>query len=303
MAKTKAKALPITEPIIDTTVHGVAKVTRPPSPNAPIITPDEYQMNAYMNLLVNAEKTDRRRILISVPMTGLIRAEWAMARWGQMIPTNWSASDCLQYISQVTPLGYDVANARNIAVQIAVTQGFDWLFFIDHDVCIPPDCFMKINAYMRSGDIPVVFGLYFTKSDPPEPLLYRGRGNSYFANFHIGDKVWVDGIGMGETLISVKLLKLMWEDAPEYIAGGNMTVRKVFDTPQMIWYDPETDGRRALGGTEDLAWCDRVVNGDYLRKAGFPKIAKRKHWILADTSMFAWHIREDGVRFPLRFAW
>ena len=31
-----------------------------------------------------------------------------------------------------------------------------------------------MNEYMLKNDTPVVFGLYFTKSDPSEPLVYRG---------------------------------------------------------------------------------------------------------------------------------
>ena len=266
------------------------------------IHPPEYQ-HGYMSLLLEASAHERRRILIGVPMTGLIRAEWALARYGQVLPTNWSASEHIQWMNQLTPLNYSVADARNVIVHNAVTAGFEWLFFIDSDVILPPDCFIKLNAYMRTGDIPVINGLYFAKAHPPEPLIYRGRGNSYYPDFELGDKVWVDGISMGCTLIHVSLLKAMWDEAPEYTAGGNQSVRRVFDTPQITWTDPEMAGMRTFQGTEDLAWCDRVMQGNFLKKAGWDAIAEQEYPFLSDTGIFCHHITPDGRRFPLEFKW
>lgn len=268
-----------------------------------MVIPDEYKHDEYLSLLIRARVVDHKRIMIGIPTTGLIRMEWALARWGQMIPTNWSSSDGIQFMNQVTPLGYNVADARNVIAHLACQDGFDWLLFVDHDVILPPDCFVKLNEYMRDATIPVVCGLYFAKCHPPEPLLYRGRGNSYFKNFNLGDKVWVDGVPMGLTLINGRLLRLMWEDAPTYIAGGNREVKKVFDTPQIQLVDPDTAKYQTMQGTEDLAWCNRVIHGEYLKRAGFHKVAGRRFPFLADTSIFGWHMDPDGRKYPLEFTW
>lgn len=267
-----------------------------------IIVPEEYANNGYMNLLVQASETERRRLVVGVPVTGLVRIEWVLAKYSQTIPCNWSVAEVMHPISQVTPLGYDVKDARNICVQSAVLNNFEWLFFNDSDTIMPPDCYLKLNEYMRKGDIPIVAGVYFTKSQPSEPLLYRGRGNSYFAQWKLGEKVWCDGTGMGCTLINVKLLKAMYADAPEYLAGGNQKVRKVFDTPQFAWIDPEV-GIRGFQGTEDLSFFDRIRQGDYLAKAGFKQIAKKKYFVLCDTSIFCRHIDPNGVQYPLELKW
>jgi hypothetical protein len=268
------------------------------------VEPVEYHENPYMNLLIkNSLRTEIRRVCIGIPMTGTIRTEWALARWGQIIPTNWSASDAVMYMTQTTPLGYNVADARNIICHVAMEQGFEWLLFIDSDVILPPHCFRTMNNYMQKNDIPVVFGLYFTKSDPSEPLVYRGSGTGYFRDFKLGDKFWVSGIGMGCTLIKVDILRAMAGDTVEYLAGGTTKVHKIFDTPQMIWTDPEQCSVRTLQGTEDLAWCTRVVEGEYFAKAGYPKIQKRKYGFLCDSSVTCLHIREDGQRFPQRWIW
>ena len=210
------------------------------------VQPEEYASNGYMNLLVKASETDRRRFLLGLPVTGLVRVEFMFAKYGQTIPCNWSMAEHTYPLNHVAPLGYDVKDARNVIVQSAIVSGFDWLFFLDHDVLLPPDTFLKLNDYMREGDVPIVSGLYCTKSHPSEPLIYRGRGNSYYRDFKIGDKVWCDGTGMGCLLINVKVLKAMWDDAPEYVAGGTHRVRKVYDTPQFQWIDPEAGTMRGF---------------------------------------------------------
>lgn len=261
------------------------------------MSPQEYH-----DLMFRAEDAMNKRILIGVPMTGIVRSEWAFGRMCQVIPCNWSSSDSVHWLPHQAPLGYAVAEARNAIINTAVTQGFDWLLFIDHDVIMRPDTFVRINQYMMKGDIPVVSGLYFAKCNPPSPLVYRGRGNGSFNDWRIGDKVWVDGIPMGLALINVKLLKVMWEDAPEYEISGGRKVKKVFDTPAGIKQDPINQSWNTFAGTEDLTWCNRVMNGGYFKKAGFPKYAKMKHPFLIDTSMFCRHITMDGTVYPYGYA-
>lgn len=253
----------------------------------------------YHNLMFHAGIPAQRRVLIGVPMTGLVRSEWALSRMCQIIPCNWSAADTIHWLPQASPIGYAVAEARNIVANKAVTEGFEWLLFLDHDVVLPPDAFVKINEYILDGTIPVVSGLYFAKAHPPSPLIYRGRGNGHFTGWRMGDKVWVDGIPMGTTLINVKVLKAMWEDAPEYVAGGNQKVRRIFDTPFGMNVDPEKRTWDSFAGTEDLAWCNRVIAGKYLAKAGFKEIQKKKYPFLMDTSIFGKHITNDGMLYPI----
>jgi hypothetical protein len=255
-----------------------------------------------MNLLVTRAKTNstvNKRLLFGIPTTGNVRIEWVQGRYGQTIPCNWGHAESIIASEQHSPVGYDVANARNLIIQQAIQQNFEWLFFIDHDVVLPPDAFLKINQYLLSNEYPVVSGLYYTKSHPAEPLCYRGRGNSYYDKFKIGDKFMVDGHGMGCTLLNVKLLKAMYADAPEYVINGKEKCRMVMETPAFSVEDPETGGYRAFGGTEDLSWCDRVMEGGYLKKAGWPELQKKKYPFLMDTSLFCLHIDPNGTTYPL----
>lgn len=258
--------------------------------------------NGYEGLILQAKGLGMKRLMIGVPTTGLIRFEWASARYNQIIPCNWSHSECSPVLPQsINPVGFLVAEARNIIVNDFIKRGAEWLFFIDHDVIIPHDCFVRINEWINDyGDkYPVICGLYFAKASSPEPLIYRGRGNSYFKDWRVGDKVMVDGIHMGCTLIHRSLLEAMWKDAPEYVIPGAGVIRRVFDTPAGVFNDPETGIPHGFSGTEDLAWCNRIIAGNYLKKAGFPKLQREKYPFMCDTGMFCHHITEAGQRYPL----
>jgi hypothetical protein len=227
--------------------------------------------------------------------------EWVVSRYNQIIPTNWSKTDMIQYVSSYIPMRYTVADAQNLAVHEAVTRGFEWVLFIEDDTMAPSDGFLKFTEYMDEGSVPVVSGLYFTRSVPPEPMVYRGRGNHYFRGWKLSDRVWVDGVPTGMLLVSTKLLKVIYEDSAEYRVPGEQVVRRVFETPARSWFNENTGAQETLVGTSDLDWCNKVIQGKYLEKAGFPEIQKKKYPFLIDTNIYCKHIDPDGTQFPIDF--
>jgi len=237
------------------------------------------------------------RIMIGIPMTGQLRSEWVLARYGQVIPCNWGQVDCIRFLDQWSPMGFSVADARNIIASAFVEQVFEWLFFIDHDTIIPPNTILKFNQRMLDGDVPMFSGLYFTKSVPSEPLVYRGRGNSYYNKWKLGDEVWVDGIPMGCTMIHRSILKVLYDESEEYDCMGHK-VRKIFETPARSYFDPETSSWLTAVGTEDLELCTRIMENKIFKKAGWPNYQRRKYPFLIDTSVFCRHINPNGTQFP-----
>lgn len=239
----------------------------------------------------------RHRLLIGTPSTGWYREEWINGRFGAIIPTNWSHVTMTQSLPTVAPLNYLVADAQNLIVRHALVNGFEWLLLLENDNVLLPDAFIRFNEYMREKEIPVVSGLYFTKSIPPEPLIYRGRGNSFYRDWRIGDKVWCDGVPTGCLLINCKLLKAVWDESPEYRVSGELT-RRVFHEVAEIIETPE--GNLVRAGTSDLDFCDRVIKEGYFEKAGFPEFQKKQFPFLVDTNIFTWHIdNNNGRMYPV----
>lgn len=251
------------------------------------------------NSVYKSETKPFRRVMVGIPMTGLLRAEWVFARYSQVIPCNWSQVDALHWMDQYSPLDFSVADARNIIACSAVEQEFEWLFFLDHDVIIPPTTFIKLNDLMREKKYPVWCGLYFTKSVPSEPLIYRGTGTGYYDQWKMGDVVEVDGIPMGCTLINVKVMKVLYENSPSYMVGSKQ-VREIYKTPSKVWFSPEERSWFALTGTEDLYWCRRVINEGVFAKAGWPELADKQYPFVIDTGTFCRHIDFNGMQFPAR---
>ena len=94
----------------------------------------------------------------------------------------------------------------------------------------------------------------------------------------------------------------MWDESPEYQALGVIT-RRVFETPRKTWSDPQHPER--LGnktGTSDLDWCNRVMEGDYIRRAGWEKywdeLEEPEYPFILDTRIFAKHTNPNGEMFP-----
>lgn len=240
------------------------------------------------------------RIMIGTATTGNIRMEWSLARHGQIVPTNWSQIQMIQYMATYAPLNYLIADAQNLIVHEFINKKFEWLFLLEHDVILPIDAFIRLNAHIRSEKNPVVSGLYFTKSIPAEPMVYRGRGNSYYTNFKYGDYVYADGVPTGCLLIHRSVLEIMHAEAPMYtIPNTNQQIKEVFNTPRDMWFDDLSGQWNATTGTSDLDWCTKIINNKILAKAGWKKHAKLKYPFLVDTNIYCKQIDDDGVTYPV----
>jgi hypothetical protein len=238
------------------------------------------------------------RLVISTPTLGTVRMEWVQGRFGQTIPTNFSLVDVHQFMSTYAPIGYQLADAENLTAKVVVEGDFDWFLSWEDDNIPPLDALVKINEYIIKNDTPIVSGLYFTKSVPPEPILYRGHGTGYYADWKLGDKVWVDGVPFGFNLIHGSIIKALWKESPEYVVNGTVT-RRVFEAPSESYIDPETGGWMNSSGTSDLAWCKRLMKDKIFEKAGWPEFQKKEFPFLVDTNIFVKHIdRNTGVIYP-----
>jgi hypothetical protein len=251
-------------------------------------------------LVDNKVEQVQNRVLVGTPTLGNVRMEWVQGRYNQVIPSNYSKVDMIQYMNSYIPMRYSVADGQNLIVQEAIVKGYEWLILIEDDTIPPPDALLRFNDYIRKGKYPVVSGLYFTRSDPAEPMVYRGRGNSYYTNWKLGDVIKVDGVPTGLLLLDVRLLRVVWEESQEYLVGGSgLRARKVFETPGKTWFNEEKGSQEMFVGTSDLDFCTRVIENGYLNEH-WPHLAKEKYPYLIDTNINAMHIdRNDGTQYPI----
>lgn len=218
--------------------------------------------------------------------------EWHNALAGVVLPCNWSCAS-------LTPLGYLVADGQNLIIHEALKQQYDWVFLLEDDVIPPPNIFLKLAEYTERADVPIVSGLYRLKGSPNgEPLIYRGRGNGAFRDFKLGDKVWVDGVPTGCLLVHTSIFRELAKSRQTYdvlSCGTKVSLIRWFETPRSCFIDAATGGYVRLLGTSDLYFCDLLKEHDVLRKAGWPKIARKQYPYLVDTAIDCQHVdRETG---------
>lgn len=240
-------------------------------------------------------------LLVGTACTGLLRVEFVAARYGQVIPLNWSMAGHMQVVAggvlDYMPLRYLVADAQNLIVAEAIRLDMEWLCLLEHDVILPPGAFFRLNRWMKETPAPVVSGLYFSRAYPSEPMVFRGRGMGVYTDWRMGDAVEVDAVPTGCLLVHMGLIRAIWEDSEEYSVKGIKT-RRVFETPRASWYNPDTGETNMAVGTSDLEWSKRVIEGDYLRKAGWHDYADKPLPFVVDTGLFCGHINPDGTVFP-----
>lgn len=230
-------------------------------------------------------------LLFGTPTLGTVRIEWVNALDGLVVPTNWA-------MAKATPTGYLVDDAQNILVQTAVSRNAEWLLLVEDDTMPPPDFYLKLRRHFEAKLAPVISGLYYIKeSNPPEPLVYRGRGNGAYRDWTPGELVWCDGVPTGCLAIHQSVYKPLWEAAEWYdlpSQAGGVKVRRVFESPrQIIW-----DGAYAhkFVGTSDLSLCDRILKERLLAKTPWPHLADEPYPFVVDTSIKCGHIdRHTGI--------
>jgi hypothetical protein len=235
--------------------------------------------------------------MVGTPTLGTVRFEWHQARTSMVMPVNWSQAQVFESLGGYAPLGFLVADAQNLILSVAMQKDPEWLLLYEDDVLPPIDALVNLNYYMISEEHPIVSGLYYTKSRPADPLVFRGRGNGHYTKWKEGDLVWCDGVPTGFLLIHMSIIKEMWPDCEPYVVRGRPT-RRMFRFPRDMWHDPETGNWRTIMGTSDLDWCSRIMEGGYLKKAGWPNHQRRKYPFLIDTSIKCYHIDKQGELYP-----
>jgi hypothetical protein len=243
------------------------------------------------------ERNYINRLLIGTPSRGQVRIEWVAALRSIITPANWGNGWFSYVVDDAYPVRFTVAHAQNVIVKYMMESKpeFEWLLLYEDDMLPLPDLFIRLDKYLRDGP-PIVSGLYYQKSIPPEPVIYRGRGNGAFLDWKPGQKVWVDGVPTGMLLIHQSILKLLYDESREYTVGGQ-TLREVFVSPMFAITD-EHGNISSGSGTSDLEFCRRIIAEDVLKRAGWPRIARRKFPFLVDTSILVRHVAPDGTMYP-----
>lgn len=176
-------------------------------------------------------------VAMCVPLAGRpVPAEWAFAFKGMDPPINFN-------MMHMSTIKMKVDEARNFSAQWALDQKCKYLFFLGDDV-VPPSHVLRRFIYIMENnpEIDVVSGVYFTKSDPSVPLVFRGNGAGSYWNWTVGEFFWVTGCGMDCCCIRTSVFEKMRKPWFQTIKADTYAE----DIPKTeVW-------------TEDLYFCDQL---------------------------------------------
>lgn len=195
-------------------------------------------------------------VVVGIPSFGMVSTFFLQARLSQQFPLVSSAIDKIV-------LNKPIAEARNEIVQYALDQNANYIFWLDDDVIPPGDAFLKLYNHQRD----IINGVYWSKSNPPMPLLFRDHLSGPYWNWHYGDLIEIDAAGSGLTLVKTDVYRTISEKI-----GGP-------------WYSTEYSSFPGVksspaNNTEDLYFYWKA------KQAGF------KVW--ADTSVQAYHYEKHS---------
>lgn len=143
--------------------------------------------------------------VIIIPTRGLIHCKVVSTWWSLVMPMN-------QKSTKVFAGGMEVGDAYNTMVEqiLANPELSKWKYILtmEEDNLPPPDGLLKL--YESIKDFDVVGGLYWTKGEHGQPMIYGEglEGDIHFRPQPPRDEIQVcDGLGMGFTLFRMDIFK------------------------------------------------------------------------------------------------
>jgi predicted SAM-dependent methyltransferase len=194
-------------------------------------------------------------VVVGIPSFGMVSTYFLESRGSQQFPLVSSA------INKIV-LNRPIADARNEIVEFALAQGANYIFWLDDDVIAPPDAFAKLYRHQKD----IVNGVYWSKSNPPMPLLFRNHLEGPYWDWHVGDFIEIDAAGSGLTLVKTDVYRNMKEPwySTEYLSFAGIP----------------SNSPSPMNNTEDLYFYWKA------RQAGYQ--------VWADTSVQALHFDKSN---------
>lgn len=191
------------------------------------------------------------KLMTGIPFSGrYVAPEWALTMMHMRYPRNVRQG---QYATK----GLEREVARTTLVQKALDEKAEYLFFIDDDTAPPLDAPSLLMRELETDpDAMVIGGIYTTKTDPEEPLVFLGQGHGPHWKWKFGDVFPCWGLGTGCMMIRTevfnKISKPWFRDISD--------IEEVGDDTQVFSKDGKPDIFRM---TDDLYFCKKVIDAGY----------------------------------------
>jgi glycosyltransferase involved in cell wall biosynthesis/SAM-dependent methyltransferase len=105
------------------------------------------------------------------------------------------------------------ASLRTEVVEKALSMNSKWLMFVDSDVFIPEDCINRLMSHNKD----IVTGIYWMKTQPPQPVVYKRIGDGPIWDIEPKDELEeIGGAGLGCCLIKLDVFRKFKEKGIDF---------------------------------------------------------------------------------------
>lgn len=198
---------------------------------------NDYKVNSEVQTHVANKSITPKSILIAIPTDKNIEPETFKSIYDLRHPEGCRVD--FQYF-----YGYRVDQIRNLIVDFGLRCGYDYIFFVDHDIVLSPDDLLKLYSLQIDDRVRVTTGCYIQRIPGKELFeLYQGSTPDEFYNLEPRSVLSnqhpfpVKACGFGCVLVATSLLKQI--PYPHFI------------------YHPAIDHANTL--SEDIDFCKKVV--------------------------------------------
>jgi hypothetical protein len=161
-------------------------------------------------------KTGVMNIVIGIPSRSGRRAppEWGICLAAQSWPINSIVHHLIvkANVLDVARGLMTTARQRNEIVMRSLDADAKYILFMDDDTSPPPGSLIHAFSILEQqgpplGDVMAVTGIYVTRRDPCEPVLFRRGHQGAFWNWKVNTVFDVDGCGAGCFLVGTGIFK------------------------------------------------------------------------------------------------
>jgi hypothetical protein len=184
----------------------------------------------------------------------------------------------LKFESTLRSQGNQIARQREIVINYWYEQNkADWLLWVDSDVVINPEGFLKLWNQKDKDERPIMTGVYFTTDNPEEPLMVP---MPTIFNFIVGDG---DEGGFGLTRVHPlpkdKLIQVGAAGMGYVLMHRSVVDRIRKEMPDTQMFMEMGRGTKFIG--EDIyffalcekagipLWCDTSVTAPHMKRFSF----------------------------------
>lgn len=187
------------------------------------------------------------RLVLAVPSSGrFVPIEWSVALLSLQIPMNMG-------FAQLLSRNRNRGEGRNGLVEEARKMGAEYLFFLDDDTVIPPNTLLALIKELESDpDAMVCGGIYTSKTNPAQPLVFKEQDGGTHWRWRFGDVFPCWGLGTGCMMIRMSVFDQIEKPYFKDI---------VWDENQGVPEDPDMvpENVVAYTMTDDLYFCSKLA--------------------------------------------